>query len=141
MQTEAQLAAVTEQYDQERAMLVEKLSVQTREIEEINSTKIQDLQAQLVEIQNAFREFRWSTSRQIEQMEHDHEEAVLTAVRDALEPVDSELESLRKDREAYLLLQKEYADLQARIEPFRVSYSINYSFVPISYLNFVSGST
>ncbi|EFX71129.1 hypothetical protein DAPPUDRAFT_309226 [Daphnia pulex] len=119
VQTEAQLAAVTEQYDQERAMLVEKLSVQTREIEEINSTKIQDLQAQLVEIQNAFGEFRWSNSRQIEQMEHDHEEAVLTAVRDALEPVDSELESLRKDREAYLLLQKEYADLQARIEPFR----------------------
>jgi hypothetical protein len=141
VQTEAQLAAVTEQYDQERAMLVEKLSVQTREIEEINSTKIQDLQAQLVEIQNAFGEFRWSNSRQIEQMEHDHEEAVLTAVRDALEPVDSELESLRKDREAYLLLQKEYADLQARIEPFRVSYSINYSFVPFSYLNFVSGST
>lgn len=141
MQTEAQLAALSEQHDQERAMLVEKLSVQTREIEEINSAKIQDLQAQLVEIQNAFREFRWSTSRQIEQMEHDHEEAVLTAVRDALEPVDSELESLRKDREAYLLLQKEYADLQARIEPFRVSYSINYSFVPISYLNFVSGST
>lgn len=128
MQTEAQLAAVTEQYDQERAMLVEKLSVQTREIEEINSSKIQDLQAQLVEIQNAFGEFRWSTSQKIEQMEHDHEEAVLTAVRDALEPVDNELESLRKDREAYLLLQKEYADLQARIEPFRVSPSLNYSF-------------
>ncbi|KAI9563651.1 hypothetical protein GHT06_011115 [Daphnia sinensis] len=119
VQTEAQLAALSEQYDQERAMLIEKLSVQTREIEEINSAKIQDLQTQLAESQRALEELRWSSLRQIEQMEHDHEEAILTAVREALEPVDNELESLRKDREAYLLLKKEYQELQARIEPFR----------------------
>lgn len=134
MQTEAQLAALSEQYDQERAMLIEKLSVQTREIEEINSAKIQDLQAQLTSSQSKFEELRWSSSQQIEQMEHDHEEAILTAVREALEPVDNELESLRKDREAYLLLQKEYADLQARIEPFRVSCSVNlFIFFPCIY--------
>lgn len=119
VQTEAQLAALSEQYDQERAMLIEKLSVQTREIEEINSTKIQDLQTQLAESQRDLEEIRWASLRQIEKMEHDHEEAILTAVREALEPVDNELESLRKDREAYLLLKKEYQDLQARIEPFR----------------------
>lgn len=106
-------------------MLIEKLSVQTREIEEINSTKIQDLQTQLAESQRDLEEIRWASLRQIEKMEHDHEEAILTAVREALEPVDNELESLRKDREAYLLLKKEYQDLQARIEPFRVSY-MNY---------------
>lgn len=102
-------------------MLLQKLSVQTREIEQFNSAKLADLQAQLTTTQRSLEEVRWESSRQMEQMEHDHEEAILTAVREALEPVDSELEALRKDREAYLLLQKDYQDLQARIEPFRVS--------------------
>ena len=102
-------------------MLLQKLSVQTREIEQFNSAKLADLQAQLTATQRSLEEVRWESSRQMEQMEHDHEEAILTAVREALEPVDSELEALRKDREAYLLLQKDYQDLQARIEPFRVS--------------------
>ena len=102
-------------------MLLQKLSVQTREIEQFNSAKLADLQAQLTATQRSLEQVRWESSRQMEQMEHDHEEAILTAVREALEPVDSELEALRKDREAYLLLQKDYQDLQARIEPFRVS--------------------
>ena len=101
-------------------MLIEKLAVQTREIEEINSAKISELQAQLTSSQRALEGLRKDSLRQMEQMEHDREEAILTAVREALEPVDTELESLRKDREAYLLLKKEYQDLQARIEPFRV---------------------
>ncbi len=121
MQTEAQIAALNEQYEQERDMLLEKLSVQTREIEEFNSAKLADLQSQLTTTQRSLEELRWENSRQIEQMEHEREEAILTAVREALEPVDNELDALRKDREAYLLLQKEYQDLLARIEPFKVS--------------------
>lgn len=116
------MAALNEQYDQERAMLIDKLAVQTREIEEINSAKINELQAQLSHTQSELEGLRQNTARQMERMEHDREEAVLTAVREALEPVDSELESLRKDREAYLLLKKEYQELQARIEPFRVRF-------------------
>lgn len=120
VQTEAQIGALNEQYDQERSMLIEKLSVQMREIEEINSAKLSDLQTQLANSQQTLEQLRLETSRQIERMEHEHEEAILNAVREALEPVDNELESLRKDREAYLLLQKEFQELQARIEPFRV---------------------
>lgn len=112
-------------------MLIEKLSVQTREIEEINATKLNELQAQLTVSHRTLEELRWEHLRQLEQMDHDREEAILTAVREALDPVDNELESLRKDREAYLLLKKEYQELQARIEPFRVRFVLFFPFSSI----------
>ena len=47
-----------------------------------------------------------------------HDDILLQAVEDALEPVNKELDELRKDRQALLELQIEHQELKARIEPF-----------------------
>ena len=134
VQTDAQLAALNEQYDQERTMLLDKLSEQMQEIKSMHDQQLAEVQAQLADSNQSVRKMHQHNEeleeqlkqvlveypRRMEKMEQDHEEALLNAVREALEPVDSELAALRKDRDDFLQLKKKYQELQALIEPFRV---------------------
>lgn len=118
---EAQLAALNEQYDQERAMLANKLGEQMRDIEEINARKLKEANDQLIEMRHEYEQSKIGHIRQIELIEQQKEEAVLSAVSRALEPLETEIDDLRKDREELMKLRKQYEELQARIEPFWVS--------------------
>lgn len=112
VQNEAQIAALNEQYDQERGMLLDKLAQQRQEISKMHASEKAALQAQLASAQRALEAKEMENARLLK--EHH------AAMHAAVDSLTSELESLRQDREKLHLLQKEYQELQARIEPFRV---------------------
>jgi chromosome segregation ATPase len=118
IQTEAQLSALNEQYDQERSMLLGKMA-------ESHALQMNELHTKVAESQAALEQVRRDQSIQLKQLEQEHRDAILMAVQDAMEPLDDELNELRKERQAYLLLQKEYEELKDRIEPFRVNLKLN----------------
>lgn len=107
------MAALQEQFDEERAMLLEKLAEQRQEISQIHANETSALQAQLALSQQTVKDLQEENARQFKELN-----AALFA---SVEPLNRELEALRKDHENFLLLQKEYQELQARIEPFRVN--------------------
>lgn len=118
IQNEAQMAALHEQYDQERSMLLEKLSEQREEISKIHASELAALKAKLAQSERSLETERQESARRLSEAELTSQ----AAVRAVLEPVTAELEALRRDRENYLALQKVYQELQARIEPFKVWY-------------------
>lgn len=107
------MSALQEQFDEERAMLLEKLAEQRQEISQIHANETNALQAQLALSQQTVKDLQEENERQFKELN-----AALLA---SVEPLNAELETLRKDHESFLLLQKEYQELQARIEPFRVN--------------------
>ena len=131
IQTEAQLSALNEQYDQERSMLLGKMA-------ESHAHQMNDLQTKVAESQAALEQLRRDHTIQLKQLEQENRDAILMAVQDAMEPIDDELNELRKERQAYLLLQKEYEELKARIEPFRVIFLHYFMFFSVK-LYFILG--
>jgi len=133
VQTEAQLAALNEQCEEERTMLLGKLSEQTEEIKSIHQEQLENVQAQLSDTNKSLQQMRAENEtldqqirhlmeehpRRIEEMEHEHEQALLCVVSQAMEPVNKELEALRRDKDEFLALKKKYQELEALIEPFR----------------------
>ena len=120
IQTGAQLSALNEQYDQERSMLLGKMA-------ESHALQTNELHTKLAQSQAAMEQFQRENAIKMKNLEQERRDAILLAVQDAMEPLDDELNELRKDSQAYLLLQKEYAELKARIEPFRVILNYYYS--------------
>ena len=116
VQNEAQMAALHEQYDQERSMLLGKLSEQREEISQMHATEIAALKAKLAQSERSREALEQECARKLSEAERTSQ----AAIRAVLEPVTIELEALRRDRESYLALKKEFQDLQSRIEPFKV---------------------
>lgn len=133
VQTEAQLIALNEQYEEERTMLLGKLSEQTEEMKSIHREQLAQVHAELIESNESLQQIRAENDalsqqikhlldehpQQLEQIRLEHEEAQLEAVRQAVAPFNKELEALRKEREDYLVLKNKYQELESLIEPFR----------------------
>jgi len=95
---------------------------------ESHAHQMKDLQTKVAESQAVLEQLRRDHTIQLKQLEQENRDAILMAVQDAMEPIDDELNELRKERQAYLLLQKEYEELKARIEPFRVTFLHSFMF-------------
>ena len=151
VQTEAQLIALNEQYEEERTMLLGKLSEQTEEMKSIHREQLAQVQAELIESNESLQQIRAENDalsqqikhlldehpQQLEQIRLEHEEAQLEAVRQAVAPFNKELEALRKEREDYLVLKNKYQELESLIEPFRVTYSFYFHLLKLNIFNLV----
>ena len=145
VQTEAQLIALNEQYEEERTMLLGKLSEQTEEMKSIHREQLAQVQSQLAKSNDSLQQIRAENDELSQQIQHlleehpqhleqirlEHEEALLEAARQAVAPVNKELEALRREHEDFLLLKSKYQELEALIGPFRVTTTST----PFSFIN------
>lgn len=124
-------------------MLLGKLSEQTEEMKSVHREQLAQVQAQLAESSESLHQIRAENDalnlqiqrllvehpQHLEQIRAEHEEALLEAARQAVAPVNKELEALRKEREDYLVLKNKYQELEALIGPFRVIRLFHFSYL------------
>ncbi len=120
---DAQLAAMEEQHEEERAMMQARWSQQVQEVGALHQTqqvqlerRRDELERQLDEVQQQNQQLRLESQRAVEQLERRHQEMLSRQAAEA----ESEMDELRRHYEDYLLLKNQYQELQALVEPFRV---------------------
>lgn len=119
---DAQLAAMEEQHEEERAMMQARWSQQVQEVGALHQTqqvqlerRRDELERQLDEVQQQNQQLRLESQRAVEQLERRHQEMLSRQAAEA----ESEMDELRRHYEDYLLLKNQYQELQALVEPFR----------------------
>jgi len=84
-----------------------------------SNDSLQQIRAENDELSQQIQHLLEEHPQHLEQIRLEHEEALLGAARQAVAPVNKELEALRREHEDFLLLKSKYQELEALIGPFR----------------------
>merc|ERR1712071_637013 len=80
-----------------------------------SNDSLQQIRAENDELSQQIQHLLEEHPQHLEQIRLEHEEALLGAARQAVAPVNKELEALRREHEDFLLLKSKYQELEALI--------------------------